>query len=78
MTDISTKKTIEVWDGESGLNFIIAPDAGGFGDVSICRRNGDGFTCMSIPVAMSGRIVRAITEVAVNIAENETDDDAEG
>lgn len=75
MTDVSTKKTIEVWDGETGLHFIVS--ANELECIVIERKHGDGLVFITVPVEMSGQLNRAIIEIAHNIAENTRDDDGE-
>jgi len=75
MTDISTKKTIEVWDGETGSRLVVYP-IDSYVRLTACDE--EGVPCvMRFEVGLIGPICRALHEVAQNVLENTSEDDGE-
>jgi hypothetical protein len=81
MTDISTKKTIEIWDEGASQYYKIEPCFDG-NFIQIYQRE-DGVQdpelhMIEIPADAVGKFNRALLEAAENIIENTKEYDAEG
>lgn len=73
ITDISTKKTIEIWDGATGYRLVVDP-IDSYVRVSTCDE--EGVPCViRFEVGLIGPVCRALHEVAQNVIENTREDD---
>jgi hypothetical protein len=75
MSDISTKKTIEIWGDDLGLKFRIQTSSNGVSiEFHSCGIN--DYTEVIDPM-MIGPLCKALHEVAQNVIENTREDDGE-
>lgn len=81
MTDISTTKTIEIWDNEFNQYYKIYPQFDS--DLVAFLQREEGVSnaeehMIEIPAGAIGVFVKALHEVAQDVIENTREDDAEG
>ena len=77
MTDISTKKTIEVWENGDGIRYIVEQDDS-YNLVSVTQvDNNDRRNTIAFSAVVVGQLTKAMSEVALSLAANTKEDDGD-